>query len=159
SQLHFDSPYLVIALGFAVIGAGMGMTAAPATDEIMSTVPLSKAGVGSAVNDTTRELGGALGIAILGSLADSAYRSSINLSRLGLAPAVRSQGEDSIGAAVRIANNVPGASLAKAHAAIAYTDAFNVASRVSIAIALVAAVAVLVASRRRRGTDFDELLD
>ena len=46
------------------------MTAAPATGEIMSAVPLSKAGVGSAMNDTTRELGGALGIAILGSIAN-----------------------------------------------------------------------------------------
>ena len=60
------------------------MTAAPATGEIMSAVPLSKAGVGSAVNDTTRELGGALGIAILGSIANSAYRAAIDLSGLGL---------------------------------------------------------------------------
>ena len=84
SMLTPDTPYLVLAVAFAVLGAGMGVTAAPATGEIMSAVPLSKAGVGSAVNDTTRELGGALGIAILGSIANSAYRAAIDLSGLGL---------------------------------------------------------------------------
>jgi hypothetical protein len=72
SMLTPGTPYVVLAFAFAVLGAGMGVTAAPATGEIMSAVPLSKAGVGSAVNDTTRELGGALGIAILGSVANSA---------------------------------------------------------------------------------------
>ena len=92
-----------LAAAFAVLGAGMGMTAAPATGEIMSAVPLSKAGVGSAVNDTTRELGGALGIAILGSIANSAYRAAIDLSGLGLAAGRAAQGEDSIGTAARVA--------------------------------------------------------
>ena len=62
----------------------MGITAAPATGEIMSSVPLSKAGVGSAVNDTTRELGGALGIALLGSIANSAYRSNVDFGGVDL---------------------------------------------------------------------------
>ena len=57
TSLTNNTPYFVIAVAFAVLGAGMGMTAAPGTGEIMSSVPLSKAGVGSAVNDTTRELG------------------------------------------------------------------------------------------------------
>ena len=78
TSLTTDTPYVVVGAAFAVLGAGMGMTAAPATGEIMSSVPLSKAGVGSAVNDTTRELGGALGIALLGSVANSAYRSNVD---------------------------------------------------------------------------------
>lgn len=159
SQLSVDTSYVVLALGFAVLGAGMGITAAPATAEIMSSVPLSKAGIGSAVNDTTRELGGALGIAILGSIADGAYRANIHLSGIGLSPALRTQGQDSIGAAARIANNVPGGALAKAHAAVAYTHAFNTTSVVSIGVALVAAVAVVAASRRRVGPSFEELLE
>ena len=100
-----DTPYVVIAAAFAVLGAGMSMTAAPATNEIMSTVPLDKAGVGSAVNDTTRELGGALGIAILGSIANSAYRANINLSGLHLPAGARTHGEDSIGAAAAAASS------------------------------------------------------
>jgi EmrB/QacA subfamily drug resistance transporter len=68
SVISTATPYVIVGFAFAVLGAGMSITAAPATGEIMSTVPMSKAGVGSAVNDTTRELGGALGIALLGSL-------------------------------------------------------------------------------------------
>src|SRR3954466_5051716 len=89
------TPYLALAVSFAVLGAGMGVTAAPATGEIMSAVPLSKAGVGSAVNDTTRELGGALGIAILGSIANSAYRGAINMAGIGLGAPARGQAEES----------------------------------------------------------------
>ena len=70
-----STPYLVIAMSLVLTGIGMGVTTAPATGSIMSAVPLNKAGVGSAVNDTTREVGGALGIAVLGSIANSVYRS------------------------------------------------------------------------------------
>ena len=83
TMLTPDTPYLVIAAAFTILGAGMS-TAAPATSEIMTSVPLSKAGVGSAVNDTTRELGGALGIALLGSIANTAYRSGVDLDRVQL---------------------------------------------------------------------------
>jgi EmrB/QacA subfamily drug resistance transporter len=71
TQVTTSTPYLVTALGFVMLGGGLAATAAPATGMLMSAVPLDKAGVGSAVNDTTREFGGALGIAVLGSvLAD-----------------------------------------------------------------------------------------
>jgi DHA2 family multidrug resistance protein-like MFS transporter len=151
SMLTPGTSYLVLAIAFAVLGAGMGVTAAPATGEIMSAVPLSKAGVGSAVNDTTRELGGALGIAILGSIANTAYRASVDLSGLGLGAAARSQGEESIGTAARVAGTVPGGGVVKARAATAFADAFNVASTVSIVIVVAAAVGVLLFSRTRRG--------
>jgi EmrB/QacA subfamily drug resistance transporter len=57
-----------------VIGLGIGLAMAPATDAVMGSLPLEKAGVGSAVNDTTRTAGGALGVAILGSVLSSIYR-------------------------------------------------------------------------------------
>jgi DHA2 family multidrug resistance protein-like MFS transporter len=156
--------YLSLAIAFAVLGAGMSVTAAPATGEIMSAVPLSKAGVGSAVNDTTRELGGALGIAILGSIANTAYRSSIHLSGLGLPAGVRARGEDSIGAAAAIARAVPGGNVVTSRAAAAFTDAFNVASAVSVGIVLALTVVLVALSRPKRDrateefvTDMDEL--
>jgi hypothetical protein len=62
----------------------MGMTTAPSTGAIMRSLPLHKAGVGSAVNDTTRELGGALGVAVLGSLVASGFRSSMHDAVHGL---------------------------------------------------------------------------
>ena len=68
------TPYLVLVVGLVLLGGGISLTAAPATATIMSAVPSHKAGVGSAVNDTTREVGGALGIAILGSVASALYR-------------------------------------------------------------------------------------
>jgi EmrB/QacA subfamily drug resistance transporter len=150
--------YLVLAAALAVLGAGMGMTAAPATGEIMSTVPLSKAGVGSAVNDTTRELGGALGIAILGSIANSAYRAGVDLSGLGLGTAARARGEDSIGGADALAATVRGGAVVAHRAASAFSDAFNVASLVSIGIALAAAAAVLWFGRRT-GDEVETVVD
>src|SRR5436190_8838094 len=130
SVLSSSTSYLTLAAAFAVLGAGMSVTAAPATGEIMSAVPLSKAGVGSAVNDTTRELGGALGIAILGSIANAAYRANVHLAGAGLPARARAQGEDSIGAAAAVARVVPRGAAVTARAAAAFTDAFNVASLV-----------------------------
>ncbi len=157
STFEPGTSYLLVATALAVLGAGMGITAAPATGELMSAVPMSKAGVGSAVNDTTRELGGALGIAILGSIANSAYRASIDLGGLGLSSTARSLGADSIGGAARITGAVPGAAAVHARAASAFTDAFNVATIVSIAVVTTAALAVLVFGRTRGAQeDFGE---
>ena len=59
-----------------VLGTGMGLTSAPATEAIMGVVPKAKAGVGSAVNDATRLLGGTLGVAVIGSVYASLYAES-----------------------------------------------------------------------------------
>jgi MFS transporter, DHA2 family, multidrug resistance protein len=77
-----DSGYSLIAASLSVIGLGMGLTMAPATDSIMGAVPAAKASVGSAVNDTTRMVGGTLGVAILGSVLSSGYRARVDLSAL-----------------------------------------------------------------------------
>jgi hypothetical protein len=118
---------------------------APATGNIMVAVPLSKAGVGSAVNDTTRELGGALGVAIFGSIVNSAYRANIDLGGLGLPAQLAHDAEQSIGAATGIAAQA-GAARGGAvldRAASAFTDAFNLSSAISAALAIVAALIVL----------------
>ena len=62
---HRHARYGLVAAALVVMALGMGMTTAPSTGAIMRSLPLHKAGVGSAVNDTTRELGGALGVAVL----------------------------------------------------------------------------------------------
>jgi EmrB/QacA subfamily drug resistance transporter len=147
SRLTPGTSYSYVAIALAVLGAGMGATAAPGTGEIMSAVPLSKAGVGSAVNDTTRELGGALGIAILGSIANSAYRASVNLSGLDLPPAAGARAHESIGGALSVAATAPQGGAVSERAGSAFTDAFNRASIVSVAITLVAVVAVLLLGR------------
>jgi EmrB/QacA subfamily drug resistance transporter len=151
TMLTADTPYPVIAGAFALLGAGMSITAAPATGEIMTSVPLSKAGVGSAVNDTTRELGGALGIALLGSIANTAYRSGVNFEGLRLPGGARAAAGESIGAASAIGDRVPGGGEVVARAASAFTDAFTLTNTVAVGIALAAAAAVLASSRRRAG--------
>ncbi len=72
-----DTPYILTAIGPMLLSIGMGAAVSPATNVIMSSVPPDKAGVGSAVNDTTRELGGALGVAILGAVMFASYRAGV----------------------------------------------------------------------------------
>jgi MFS transporter, DHA2 family, multidrug resistance protein len=151
TMLTPDTPYLVVAAAFTVLGAGMSITAAPATSEIMTSVPLSKAGVGSAVNDTTRELGGALGIALLGSIANTAYRSGVDLEQTRLPAGAREAAGESIGAASAIAERVPGGGEVVTQAASAFTNAFTLTNTVAMGIALAAAAAVLAVSRQSGG--------
>jgi Na+/melibiose symporter-like transporter len=149
TTLSPDTPYLVIAAAFAILGAGMSITAAPATSEIMTSVPIEKAGVGSAVNDTTRELGGAVGIALMGSLANTAYRSNVDFEGIRLPAGTRAAAEESIGAANAVAAGISGGGRVTAQAASAFTDAFTMVNTVAVGIALAAAAAVLAFSRRR----------
>jgi EmrB/QacA subfamily drug resistance transporter len=79
-----SASYWWFALSVVVQALGMGITTAPSTGAIMRSLPLHKAGVGSAVNDTTRELGGALGVAVMGSLVASQFRSSMEGASFGL---------------------------------------------------------------------------
>jgi EmrB/QacA subfamily drug resistance transporter len=155
-----DTPYLVLAGALTLLGTGMSITVAPATSEIMSSVPLSKAGVGSAVNDTTRELGGALGIALLGSIANTAYRSAVELDGTRLPAGARAAAEESIGAASAVGERVPGGGEVVAQAASAFSDAFTLTNTVALGIALAAAAAVLAFSRARGGEGVgDEAID
>jgi MFS transporter, DHA2 family, multidrug resistance protein len=77
--LDADSSYgSDVVWRFMLMGLGMALTMAPATESVMGSLPLAKAGVGSAVNDTTRQVGGALGVAIIGSVLSSTYGSRIS---------------------------------------------------------------------------------
>ncbi|MFM7617277.1 MAG: MFS transporter [Actinomycetes bacterium] len=77
ATMTVDTPYLWIMLRMMCLAGGMALVMAPATESVMSALPLAKAGVGSAVNDTTRQVGGALGVAVIGSLLASGYTSSL----------------------------------------------------------------------------------
>jgi hypothetical protein len=78
SLIGATTPYVVFIIPMVIMAAGMALSTPSLTASIMSAVPLGRAGVGSAMNDTTRELGGALGVAVLGSLAASRYDSLIS---------------------------------------------------------------------------------
>ncbi len=122
-----DTGYGRLAVAFVLMGAGMGLGGAPATASIMNSLPPARANIGSAVNDTTRELGGALGVAVVGSIFSSLY--------VGGLPA---DAPDSLGAAVQVGGAVADAGRA------AFVDAMSTAS---IIVALVAAAGALVAWR------------
>jgi Na+/melibiose symporter-like transporter len=135
TQVSTGTSYPVAAVGFMLLGAGLAATAAPATGMLMSSVPVDKAGVGSAVNDTTREFGGALGIAVLGTLVGSAYRSSFDPGAAGVpADAAETAGE-SIGAAWSIAPGLRGGEAMLAEAQQAFVDAFRLTNGVALAVA------------------------
>jgi EmrB/QacA subfamily drug resistance transporter len=139
-----QSSYLLLAVGLVLLGAGISLTAAPATASIMSAVPDHKAGVGSAVNDTTREVGGALGIAILGSIASALYRSAIDVKSVPLPPGAAKAAKESLGAASVVASHVPNGADLAAKAGRAFTHALNVTSLV-VAVLSVGAAGVVAA--------------
>ena len=100
--LQVDTPYSDIFWRLMLMSAGMGLTMAPATESVMGSLPIFKAGVGSAVNDTTRQVGGALGVAVIGSVLATTYGNQIGdfLSGLGLPlpQAALESAQNSIGA-------------------------------------------------------------
>ena len=75
--VDIETAYAQIAVTFLLLGLGMGLTMAPSTTAIMEAIPQNKAGVGSATNDASREIGGALGIAIGGSVLNQIYQSAL----------------------------------------------------------------------------------
>ena len=108
----------------ALMAAGLALTTSPATDAIMGALPPGKSGAGSAVNDTTREVGGTLGVAIVGSVANSAYGSHVlsALTHLGASPAVAARANGSVIAGLITAAHFPPALQAAAAAGV--RDAF-----------------------------------
>jgi len=120
-----DTGYGRLAVAFVLMGAGMGLAGAPATESIMSSLPPARANVGSAVNDTTRELGGALGVAVVGSIMSSLYAAQLP-----------DDAPESLGAAVQVGGAVADA------AREAFISAMSTAS---LLVAGVAAAGALIA--------------
>jgi Na+/melibiose symporter-like transporter len=139
------SGYGLVAASLGVLGIGMGMAMAPATDAIMGSLPLEKASVGSAVNDATRITGGALGVAILGSVLSSGYRGGMEDAVAGMpAPAAEAAKESlagGLGAAAQ-AGGEPGRQLLLA-AQDAFVSGMHTAALVAGAIAIVGSLVAL----------------
>jgi EmrB/QacA subfamily drug resistance transporter len=134
-----------VAWRLALLGVGMGLTMAPATESIMGSVPLARAGVGSAVNDTTRELGGAVGVAVIGSVFSSIYESRIVDALQGQPESIVASAKGSVGAALETASRLPDAT-GRALTEIArqsFVDGFHTAVLVGAATTVAGLVAVL----------------
>lgn len=145
STIEPGTPYVVVISFFVVMAGGMGMTMAPATESVMGSLPREKAGVGSAVNDTTRQVGGALGVAIIGSIVSSVYAGRIvdASAEAGLDPAQATLAEASLSSAQRVAQGLgSGASSFVDAANQSFVDALSVGLRISAVIVLFAVVMV-----------------
>ena len=143
STIHATSPYSVVITYFLIMSVGMGMTMAPATESVMGSLPRAKAGVGSAVNDTTRQVGGALGVAIIGSVVSSAYAGNIADigRRFGLGVRELEIAESSLGGAQQIAPSLGERSGAFVSAANdGFVDSLSIGLRIAAAIIVFAVV-------------------
>jgi EmrB/QacA subfamily drug resistance transporter len=149
SSASASTSYLTIAGQMVLIGSGIGLTSAPATESIMGAVPRAKAGVGSAVNDATRILGGTLGVAVIGSIYASLYASQLSsvLASHLPAPAAKST-HQSVGAAFGAAAQLQAAghrSIARTVHDAASTAFFHGFAAACLVAAGVAAVGALFA--------------
>jgi EmrB/QacA subfamily drug resistance transporter len=151
STASASTSYLTIAGQMVLIGSGIGLTSAPATESIMGAVPKAKAGVGSAINDATRILGGTLGVAVIGSIYASLYASQATgeiEARLpgGAADAAERSIGGAFGAADQLAAAGRGDLAAALHdsASAAFFHGFEVACLVAAAVAIVGSVAALI---------------
>ena len=154
SQIEVGTAYWVPVLGILLFGLGFGIAMPTVTDTIMAAVPVNDAGIGSAMNDLSRELGIVVGVAALGSLVSGLYRADVKTALDGaLPPAAAEQVGDSLGGIGAVTAELPPAvaSFVLQTANQAFVDAVNVgflAAAGFVALALVVA-ATLVPKRSR----------
>jgi len=165
--LDLDSPLWLLVVVLSVQGLGMGAVMAPATESIMSVVPREKAGAGAAVNNSVRQIGGALGVAILGSVLTASYSAHLGRAVDALPAAVRDEAGESIVATLEAVRRVQAGGSEEAVRAAealvgpardAFVSAMHVTAVFTAAAVVVAAVVVLVwlPGRRSRVSSFPE---
>lgn len=108
STISSGDSFLMVVFSMVVVALGMSFAMSPTTDLLMSSVPRNRAGMGSAMNDTTRELGGALGIAVLGSILASHYSSKIVTSVANLPGELKAAAEQSLAGALQVGQGIGG---------------------------------------------------
>lgn len=150
ARLGPDSGYPALAIAACVLGGGFGLTTPIATTSILENLPPGKYGVGSAVNDATREIGAALGIALAGSVLSSGYSAYVHPSVATLPPVARDAAEGSLAGAVVLAERLGPLGGPLAHAArAAFTHAMWYAL-LSLDVVVVAGMLAVVTLRARR---------
>jgi EmrB/QacA subfamily drug resistance transporter len=150
--LQADSAYIDLVLPFLITSAGIGLCVAPTTSAIMNAVPTEKQGVASAVNDATREVGAAIGVAVAGSVLAAQYTNAL-APRLGAFPGqIREAATDSLATALEIAKQLgpQGPALAKL-AESAFLDAMDLSLVVVSTVLAAAAVFVAIWAPGRDG--------
>ncbi|MEZ5382048.1 MAG: DHA2 family efflux MFS transporter permease subunit [Microthrixaceae bacterium] len=143
AQVGPTTPYLLAMAGLVLMATGMALTMPATTAGLVGSLPPSKAGVGSAVNDTTREVGGALGIAVMGSVLTSVYRSSLELPAQ-IPDAAAAAVNRSVGAALEVAKQAPPEFRDQLSLTARSAFADGAASAFSVAAGLMAVVAAFI---------------
>ena len=147
TTLEVSTPTIQVIGLTMLLATGMANVMAPATESIMGSLPRAKAGVGSAVNDTTRQVGGAIGVALLGSLLSSVYRSDVREGLAGtpMPPELVDAASSTVQAAVRIGEPAGAAGdqiIATAYAA--FLSGYHLAVLVAAGFTLAGAAAVFL---------------
>ena len=138
----------IVVWSMALMAAGLSLVTSPATEAVMSSLPKEKAGAGAAVNDTTRELGGTLGVAVVGSVFASAYAPQIGsfLARFPVPATAVDAARDSVAAAIVVAGRAPAEvqpSIVSA-ASTAFMDGMSNGCLVAAGVALAGAIAAFM---------------
>lgn len=154
TRLDAASTTLEVAAMLFLFGVSGGLGLTPLTDTLMAAVPVDDAGIGSAVNDVSRELGGALGIALIGSIVNGRYRSNVEAELAGQPPEVVEAAREGIGVAAVTASQLPAdvAAVVTAGANEAFIDAIGTGLLISVAFLVAAAAISLVMLPNRMRT-------
>jgi EmrB/QacA subfamily drug resistance transporter len=154
TSLEVGSSALAAIVPLTVFGFGAGLGMPALTDTVMAAVPEADAGIGSAVNDVSRELGGALGIATIGTVVSSVYRSNVDDALAGVPAEIAELAGESVGVAAITAQQLPGELGADVLAAAntAFVDAMTTGFQISAAILLAAVVIAFTLIPRRMRT-------
>jgi EmrB/QacA subfamily drug resistance transporter len=148
-----DTPYAYIAVFLFVLGAGIAVVIAPSTTAIMESVPPANAGMGSAMNDITREMGVALGIALMGTIHALGYRARLDSAVSGLSDAQREQARSAISAAHRVGDEIGGTSGAQFSAAADRAFTYGMRwSTITLVVLMTLAATLNRRTTRRRAT-------
>jgi len=142
--LEIDTTYWILGCIIFFLALGMGNVMAPATESVMGAIPEAKAGVGSAMNDVVRQVAGALGVAIIGSIMNTAYRDRMSDDVGNLPDPAADAARDSVGAAIHVASEVggPAGEALAAAARASFVDAMGIAALVAASIAIIGAAVV-----------------
>jgi EmrB/QacA subfamily drug resistance transporter len=144
------TPVAFLYVSLLPMMAGMASTMSPFTAMIMTSVPPERAGMGSATNDTTRELGGALGVAVLGSVVTTHFR-AVSLPGIEtLGAAQRAVVRSGLAGAIQVSAEMPKAAGGRLAAAAdqAFTEGFSAACLVAAGVVAVAAISITAVLRR-----------
>jgi EmrB/QacA subfamily drug resistance transporter len=134
SRVGTSTPYLLMLAGLIPLGIGMGAAMTPATAAITEALPQAQQGVGSALNDLSREVGGALGTAVIGSIVTAVYRSSLQLR--GVPAPLVNKAQQSFAIAIHTGGPIG------AHARTAFVDGIHTGLLYAAGAALLAAISV-----------------